>query len=399
MNEISNERDTMSTIKEFLKLESSGGILLVIAMVLALLFANSPLDFLYQGFIDTPVEVKIGALEIAKPLLLWINDGLMALFFLLIGLEVKREVLEGELSNRSQISLPGFAAVGGMLVPALIFWYFNQGDPATLRGWAIPTATDIAFALGILSLLGNRVPPGLKIFLLALAIMDDLGAIIIIAMFYTSDLSTISLILATTAVVALALMNYRGVRSKAAYVLVGVFLWTCVLKSGVHATLAGVALAFAIPLRFNDGSEGLLHDMEHRLHPWVAYAILPIFAFANAGVPLMGMSMADLTSGLTLGISGGLFVGKLIGVFGFAALAILIGAASMPDRVTWSQLFGVALLCGIGLTMSLFISSLAFEVSELEIVSRLGVLMGSLLSAIAGYLVLYFCLPKTDQTN
>ncbi len=390
--------EAMTAVKEFLKMESAGGILLVIAMVLALIFANTPLNFLYQGFIDVPVEVRIGALDIQKPLLLWINDGLMALFFLLIGLEVKREVLEGELSNRSQIALPGFAAVGGMVVPALFYYFFNSGDPEALRGWAIPTATDIAFALGILSLLGNRVPPGLKVFLLALAIMDDLGAIIIIAIFYTSDLSTLSLILASVAIVILALLNIYERRSRAAYVIVGVFLWTCVLKSGVHATLAGVALAFAIPLRFKDGSDGLLHDMEHRLHNWVAYLILPVFAFANAGVPLMDMSIEDLKSGITLGITAGLFIGKQIGVFGFAAIAILIGVATMPKNANWAQLWGISCLCGIGLTMSLFVSSLAFEVSEAEMMARLGVLIGSLVSAVLGYIILHFSLPKTDQT-
>lgn len=383
----------MQTIRDFLKLESASGLLLIGAMVLALISANTPLASLYGAFLDTQVAVQIGALKLAKPLLLWINDGLMAIFFLLVGLEVKREVLEGELSSLPQIALPGIAAVGGMLVPAAIYAWLNWSDPVALKGWAIPAATDIAFALGVMALLGKRVPNALKLFLLTLAILDDLGAIVIIALFYTNQLSTVSLALAALAIAALIVMNRLGVTRVAAYMVVGVFLWICVLKSGVHATLAGVALAFAIPLRGEDkhGHSPLQH-LEHDLHPWVAFIILPIFAFANAGISFAGMSPSALLAPIPLGIALGLFVGKQLGIFGLSWLGVRLGVARLPQGIGWRQFYGMATLCGIGFTMSLFVSTLALEhVSDhIGVAARLGVLMGSLLSAVAGYLLLRF---------
>jgi len=388
--------------RQFIQLEASSGLILMGAAVLALLIANSPIAHWYQALLDTPAEVRIGPLEVAKPLLLWINDGLMAVFFLLVGLEVKREIREGELSEPSRVVLPGFAALGGMVVPALVYAWFNRGDPVALSGWAIPAATDIAFALGILYLLGDRIPLALKLFLMTVAIFDDLAAIAIIALFYSGDLSLLALALAGLALLVLFLMNRRGVTRIAAYVVVGVALWIFVLKSGVHATLAGVALAFAIPMgdrrqeepdghHHGEHAHSPLHHMEHALHPWVAYAILPIFAFANAGVPLSGMSLNTLVDPVTLGIAGGLLVGKQAGVFGASWLAIrLAGSVQRPPGVSWTQLYGVSLLCGVGFTMSLFISSLAFEHTGVDNVNlaRLGILAGSFVAAIAGYLIL-----------
>ncbi|MCR4347818.1 MAG: Na+/H+ antiporter NhaA [Sulfuricaulis sp.] len=380
-------------IRDFLRLESAGGILLVIAAAIAMVLANSPITHLYDGFLATPVEIRIGEFQIAKPLLLWINDGLMAVFFLLIGLELKREMLEGRLSSYKQLLLPTIAAVGGMVVPAMVYFFLNRGDPVALQGWAIPTATDIAFALGVLSLLGNRVPASLKLFLVTLAILDDVGAIVIIALFYTSDLSGISLTSAAIALLVLFALNLRGVVHMAAYVLVGIVLWVSVLKSGVHATLAGVVLAFAIPLRTKaKNAKPLLVQLEHSLHPWVAYGILPLFAFANSGVSLAGMSLAQAFAPVPLGIALGLFAGKQAGVFVFAWITIKLRLAKLPEGANWWQLYGVALLCGIGFTMSLFIGSLAFDqtAAEYSTVDRLGILMGSVVSAIVGYLVLRY---------
>ncbi|MDH5486678.1 MAG: Na+/H+ antiporter NhaA [Gammaproteobacteria bacterium] len=380
-------------IRDFLRLESAGGILLVAAAAVAMLLANSPIAALYDGFLATPVEIRIGDFQIAKPLLLWINDGLMAVFFLLIGLELKREMLEGRLSSYKQVMLPAIAAVGGMVVPAAVYYFLNRDDAVALQGWAIPTATDIAFALGVLSLLGNRVPASLKLFLVTLAILDDVGAIVIIALFYTSDLSGVSLTWAAVALLALFALNRRGVVHLAAYVLVGIVLWVSVLKSGVHATLAGVALAFAIPLRTGDRSiKAPLLQLEHSLHPWVAYGILPLFAFANSGVSLAGMSLAQALAPVPLGIALGLFLGKQLGVFVFSWITIKLRIAKLPEGANWWQLYGVAVLCGIGFTMSLFIGSLAFDqtASDYSTVDRLGILMGSVVSAIAGYLILRF---------
>lgn len=381
----------ITLIREFLRLEAAAGIILFMAAVLGMTLDNSPLRWLYDALLTTTVAIQVGALEIHKPLLLWINDGFMAIFFLLVGLEIKREVLEGELSSFSQAALPGMAAIGGMLFPAGVYVALNLHSPETMRGWAIPAATDIAFALGVLALLGPRVPASLKIFLLALAIMDDLGAIVIIAIFYTADLSTTSLGLAAIGIGMLIALNLFGVTRIAAYVVTGLFVWICVLKSGVHATLAGVAIAFAIPLRAQDedGHSPLIH-LEHTLHPWVSYGILPLFAFANAGVSLAGLSMSSLLEPVPLGIAAGLFVGKQIGVFGMTFAAVKFGISSMPEGTTWPQFYGIALLTGIGFTMSLFIGTLAFEDPSYAPGVRMGVITGSILSAVAGYLILRF---------
>jgi Na+:H+ antiporter, NhaA family len=378
-------------IADFLKLESAGGLLLVAAAALALICSNSPLRQAYDDLLKIPVEMRFGSFAIAKPLLLWINDGLMAIFFLLVGLEVKREVIEGELSTPAQIVLPVVAGIGGMLVPALIYFIFNRGNGAALNGWAIPTATDIAFALGVLSLLGKRVPVSLKIFLTAVAIADDLGAIVIIALFYTAELSIAMLFLAAVAIAVLFALNFQKVTRIAPYVIVGVILWVFVLKSGVHATLAGVAIAFAVPLKTRN-AEGTapLHQLEHSLHPWVAFGVLPIFAFANAGVSFAGVTLTALAEPLPLGIAAGLFAGKLIGVFGASAVLIRLGLAKLPEGAGWLQLIGVAALCGVGFTMSLFIGSLAFDGPDYFTPLRLGVIAGSVLSGVTGYLLLRF---------
>ncbi|WP_448106619.1 Na+/H+ antiporter NhaA [Pseudomonas azerbaijanoccidentalis] len=378
-----------STFTRFFQLEAASGLLLIAAAVLALIINNSPLSWLYNGLLETPVVAQVGALQIAKPLLLWINDGLMAMFFLLIGLEVKREVLDGQLSKPSQIVLPGAAAIGGMVVPALIYWFLNRDNPAALSGWAIPTATDIAFALGVLALLGKRVPVSLKLFLMTLAIIDDLGAIIIIAIFYSGALSTLSLALAAACIAALIGMNRLGVVKLGPYMIIGLILWVCVLKSGVHATLAGVTLAFCIPLRTKNAEPSPLLTLEHALHPWVAYGILPLFAFANAGLSLSGVTVDSFTHDVPMGIAVGLLLGKAVGVFGLTWLAVKIGIAALPQGANWGQILGVAILCGIGFTMSLFVGSLAFEpgVSDYAGMDRMGILTGSILAALIGYAV------------
>ncbi|MDB6141037.1 MAG: nhaA [Pseudomonas sp.] len=376
-----------STLTRFLQMEAASGLLLIAAAALALIINNSPLAWLYNGLLDVPVVAQVGALKIAKPLLLWINDGLMALFFLLIGLEVKREVLEGHLSKPSQIVLPGAAAIGGMVVPALIYWFLNKDNPAALGGWAIPMATDIAFALGVLALLGKRVPVSLKLFLMTLAIIDDLGAIIVIAVFYSGELSNVSLMLAGLSIIALIVMNKLGVVKLGPYLLIGVLLWVCVLKSGVHATLAGVVLAFCIPLRTKNAEASPLLSLEHALHPWVAFWILPLFAFANAGVPLTGVTVESFTHHVPLGIAAGLLLGKTVGVFGLTWLAVKTSMATLPTGANWGQVFGVSILCGIGFTMSLFVGSLAFVpgASEFAGMDRMGILTGSIIAALVGY--------------
>ena len=378
-----------STFTRFFQLEAASGLLLIAAAVLALIINNSPLSWLYNGLLETPVVAQVGALKIAKPLLLWINDGLMALFFLLIGLEVKREVLDGQLSKPSQIVLPGAAAIGGMVVPALIYWFLNRDNPPALNGWAIPTATDIAFALGVLALLGKRVPVSLKLFLMTLAIIDDLGAIVIIAIFYSGELSTLSLALAAACIAALIGMNRLGVVKLGPYMIIGLILWVCVLKSGVHATLAGVTLAFCIPLRTKNAEPSPLLTLEHALHPWVAYGILPLFAFANAGLSLSGVTAESFTHDVPMGIAIGLLLGKTVGVYGLTWLAVKTGIAALPQGANWGQVLGVAILCGIGFTMSLFVGSLAFEpgVSDYAGMDRMGILTGSILAALIGYAV------------
>jgi NhaA family Na+:H+ antiporter len=377
----------LSSIQKFLKLESAGGIALCMAAAIALVLANSPLAALYARLLDLPIAVRVGGLGIEKPLLLWVNDGLMAVFFMLVGLEVKREVVEGELSRRSSAALPGIAALGGMAGPALVYLACNWGDPAALRGWAIPTATDIAFALAVLALLGPRVPASLKIFLLAVAIIDDLGAIIIIAAFYTAQLSLVALLAAAAGIAVLVLLNLCGVSRRAGYALLGIFVWVCVLKSGIHATLAGVVTGLAVPLRTADGSSPA-RDFEHDLHPWVAFGVLPVFAFANAGVGLAGIALSGLLQPVQIGTELGLLVGKQAGVIGSIWLATRIGLAKLPEGADWIQLYGVALLTGIGFTMSLFIGTLAFPAEAYDTDIRVAVLLSSLISAISGYLVL-----------
>ncbi len=379
----------IQAIRNFFKLQAAGGILLGLTTILALIVENSILSSLYGKFLTTPVSVQIGAFIIDKPLLLWINDGLMAIFFLLVGLEIKREILEGQLSTREQLMLPMIAALGGLTLPALIYVYVNWGDPEAINGWAIPAATDIAFALGVITLLGNRVPEALKVTLVAVAIIDDLAAIIIIALFYTENLSLTSLGLATIALIGLYILNRKGVTKLTPYMLLGLFLWACVLKSGVHATLAGVALAFFIPLRATNKLGGSpARSLEHGLHPWVAFAVLPIFAFANAGVSLEGLSLEMLMQPITLGIAAGLFLGKQIGVMGFTYVGIKLKLFSLPRDVTWRHYYGMSLITGIGFTMSLFIGTLAFDDVEHQTAVRLGVITGSLLSGLLGYAVL-----------
>ncbi len=376
---------------KFIALESASGILLVCAAVLAILCNNSPLAPLYSLFLHTPLEIRVGALKIAKPLLLWINDGLMAIFFLLVGLEVKRELYLGQLSTFSKAALPLIAALGGMVTPAIIYILLNHADPVSLKGWAIPTATDIAFALGVLIMLGEKVPRGLKLFLLAVAVIDDIGAILIIAIFYAGDLSALSLILATALLGILILLNRLRVTKIAPYILLGIFLWICVLKSGVHATLAGVVLALCIPLKGKkEGDRSPAHIIEHTLHPWVHFGIMPLFAFTNAGVSLAGISLKTLFARVPLGIGAGLFIGKQAGVFGFSWIAVKMRLARMPEGVSWLEFYGLSVLCGIGFTMSLFIGSLAFEHGgpDLETAVRLGVLTGTLLSGVWGYALL-----------
>ncbi|MCT4701851.1 Na+/H+ antiporter NhaA [Enterobacteriaceae bacterium H20N1] len=378
------------TLQRFFHGDAASGILLIIAASMAMVLAN--LDFtsgFYQAFLETPVEVRIGSLDISKNLLLWVNDALMAIFFLMIGLEVKRELVEGSLASCRQAALPMIAALGGMLVPAAIYLIFNYQDPITREGWAIPAATDIAFALGILALLGNRVPVALKVFLMALAIIDDLGAIIIIALFYTSDLSLLSLAVAAGAIAVLALLNICNVRRTGLYILVGLVLWTAVLKSGVHATLAGVIIGFLIPLREKAGRSPA-RALEHVLHPWVAFLILPLFAFANAGVSLHGVTLEGLTSLLPMGIVAGLFIGKPLGISLFCWAALKLRLASLPEGTTGKDIMAVGVLCGIGFTMSIFIASLAFGSVDPALITwaKLGILMGSLLSAVVGYSML-----------
>ncbi len=379
---------TFSRIQEFIRLEISGGVVLMIAAIFAMIIANTPLSATYDLILGTYIKVGIGNFEIAKPAILWINDGLMAIFFFLVGLEIKREVLAGELSSFDKAILPIMAAIGGMAVPGIIFAIVNWGTPENLNGWAIPTATDIAFALGILALIGSRAPISLKIFLLAIAIIDDLGAIVIIAIFYTSELSLSALSFSVIGFAAAVALNRMGVQRTAPYLLVGIVMWVFVLKSGVHATLAGVLIAFTIPLKTKNEDEALLYKMEHGLHPWVAFLILPVFAFANAGVNFTGIGIDDLLQPLTLGIAVGLFLGKQIGVFLATWIGVKSGIARLPENVSWKHVYGVACLTGVGFTMSLFIGSLAFTTADVMNAVRLGVVLGSVLSGIIGYLLL-----------
>ncbi len=391
-------------ITKFLRLESAGGIILIMMALLAMTLANSPLSGYYQQFLDLDVQLRFGALDIHKPLLLWINDGLMAIFFLVIGLEVKREMIDGALSTRAQATFPAIAALGGMVAPALIYLLFNHGVPETHAGWAIPAATDIAFALGVMALLGNRVPVSLKVFLLALAIIDDLGVIFIIALFYTSELSMTALGVAAAATALLFWMNRRGVDRLSFYMIVGAVLWVAVLKSGVHATLAGVVLGFMIPYKGKRYSSPLKH-LEHKLHGWCVYFILPLFAFANAGVSLTGLTLGSLASAVPLGVMLGLCVGKPIGITLISYLALKLKLAKLPEGTNFGQIMAVSVLCGIGFTMSMFIASLAFsaDAHHYDTLSRLGILCGSTIAAVSGYLILRATLPvvrlSTIQDN
>jgi len=372
------------------------------AAVLALIVANTSLKSYYTLLLDTPVAIRIGTLEIAKPLLLWINDGLMAVFFFLVGLELKRELIEGELSDKKNIILPGVGAIGGMAIPALIYIYFNVGDPTAMKGWAIPAATDIAFALGVLTLLGSRVPVSIKIFLTSLAIFDDVGAILIIAMFYTAKISITSLVIVVICIPVLALINKRNPESTSLYILVGIVMWVAMLKSGVHATLTGVILALFIPLKSKTNlNYSPLKSMEHDLHSVVAFFVLPIFAFANAGVSFSGVGGGQLLHSVPLGIALGLFVGKQVGVFGLCWLVIKVKLTSLPNGMSWGALYGTAALCGIGFTMSLFIGSLAFEETGVNLMfdERLGILLGSLAAGLVGYVVLRVSLRSNNQLN
>jgi NhaA family Na+:H+ antiporter len=381
----------LAAIKDFLKWEAAGSVVLLAAALLALILSNSGAAGLYDTLLQMPFGITLGDIGLTKPLLLWINDGLMAIFFFLVGLEIKREVLEGELSSLPQLALPGLAALGGMVVPAAIFALVNWPHPANLDGWAIPAATDIAFAIGILGLVGARAPLSLKIFLLALAILDDLGAIIVIAIFFTADLSLLSLALAGVCTLVLILFNRLNVQSLAAYILVGIVMWVCDLKSGVHATLAGVVLAFTIPLRNpREPDQSMLRRCEHALHPWISFGIMPVFAFANAGVSLSGIGPAQLLDPVALGVAGGLFIGKQAGVFAMTWLCVRLGFGKLPQGATWLQVYGVAMLTGIGFTMSLFIGSLAFtDPAQINAV-KIGVLGGSILSASCGFVLLRY---------
>lgn len=395
------KRASSIALQRFFEHETAGGILLIVAAALAMMMANSPLYGHYDLLIDTPVVVSIGDFLLAKPLLLWINDGLMAIFFLLVGLELKRELLEGELSSAKKIALPAVGAFGGMLIPALIYWWVNKDNPVALSGWAIPAATDIAFALGVLALLGSRVPITVKVFLTSIAVFDDVGAILIIAFFYTSKISMFALIVASICCAILFIFNRSGVMTLRAYLFIGLIMWVALLKSGVHATLGGVILAFFIPMSSPRPHPEIkipspLKFLEHELHAPVAFLILPVFAFANSGIRFIGMGVEDFIHSVPVGIAGGLFIGKQIGVFLFCALAIKLGMAKLPKGMNWKHLYGVAALCGIGFTMSLFIGSLAFEESGINAVvdERLGIVFGSLASALLGYFVLKFAGSK-----
>jgi NhaA family Na+:H+ antiporter len=385
-------------ITDFFKLESAGGILLFLSALLAIIVANTDLEVYYKMLLSTPVELRVGTLEVAKPLLLWINDGLMAIFFFLVGLELKRELLEGELSDKRNIILPGVGAIGGMLIPALIYLYFNANDPVAAKGWAIPAATDIAFALGVLTLLGSRVPISVKIFLTSLAIFDDIGAIIIIAIFYTSNLSITALLVVVFCLPLLALLNKRNVVSHSPYIIIGVIMWIATLKSGVHATLAGVILAMFIPLKSKKNpNPSPLKNLEHDLHSVVAFFVLPVFAFANAGINFHGVTSEQILHDVSLGTALGLFLGKQLGIFAFCFIFIKLKLTKLPQGMNWPVLYGTSALCGVGFTMSLFVGSLAFEETGVNLLfdERLGIIIGSLASGLLGYAILRSSLKKT----
>ncbi len=391
-----------NSLVKFFKMESAGGLVLMATALLAIIIANSPLYEYYKMLIDIPIEFKIGALEVAKPILLWVNDGLMAIFFFLIGLELKREVMEGELSSVQNIIFPGIGAIGGMAIPAAIYVIFNYNDPVAMKGWAIPAATDIAFALGILSLLGSRVPVSIKVFLTSLAIFDDIGAILIIALFYTAKISLIALAVAAICIVVLIILNRLHVEARSVYLTIGIIMWFALLKSGVHATLAGVVMAMFIPITSkNDPDFSPLKTLEHDLHSAVAFLILPVFAFMNSGINLKGVGLEQISHGVSLGIILGLFIGKQLGIMVFCWIGVKLKLTNLPPGIRWSTLYGTAILCGIGFTMSLFIGSLSFEETGVNLLfdERLGIIIGSLFSGILGYFVLKFTLDKKVNTE
>lgn len=383
----------------FFRMEAAGGLLLLLAAAVAIVMRNSGFAGVYDLLQNFPMTFGVGDYSLTKPAVLWINDGLMAIFFLLVGLEVKREILAGQLSRRDQITLPVVAAIAGMAVPALVYVFVNMGTPETLRGWAIPSATDIAFALCLFSLVGSRAPLSLKVLLTAIAVVDDMGAIVIIALFYTAELSLLSLLGAVACLALLVVLNRSGQMRLWPYLLVGAFLWFFVFKSGLHATIAGVLTALTIPLRTRrPDQKSPLKRLEHALHPWVAFAILPVFAFANAGVDLQGLSLAMLLDPIPLGIAAGLFIGKQIGIFGSCWLMIRMGWARMPFNANWMSLYGMAILCGVGFTMSLFIGGLAFSTPLYLNEVRLGILTGSLISSLVGVAVLAMApRPKVES--
>ncbi len=396
-------QDIRKDIGEFFKKEAAGGMLLFVAAICALIIANTPLNVFYDSLIDLPFGIRLGDFKIDKPLLLWVNDGLMAVFFFLVGLELKREFMEGELSSAKKIVLPAIGALGGIIAPALIYAALNYDNPVALNGWAIPAATDIAFALGVLSLLGTRVPFSLKVLLTSMAIFDDIGAIIIIAIFYTGNLSLNALAIAITCCVVLFILNRLGVVQKSLYLTVGLIMWTALLKSGVHATLAGVVLAFFIPMvDKSNPNRSPLKMLEHDLHYTVALFIIPVFAFCNAGVNLAGVGIQQFLHSVPLGIAAGLFLGKQIGIFSLCWLSIKLKFAEMPEGATWLSLYGISVLCGVGFTMSLFIGSLAFEHIDAAVLfdERIGIMAGSLLSGVWGYMILRYAtrgrIPKVD---
>lgn len=386
------------SLAAFLHHEAAGGIALILAAALALLLANSPLALQYTDVLNAPASVGLGAYTLEKTISHWVNDGLMVIFFFVVGLEIKRELALGELSTAKRAAMPFAAALGGMIAPALIYALVNRDHPVALNGWAIPCATDIAFAVGVLALLGPRIPTALKVFLLALAIIDDLGAILIIAIFYTADLSLTALILAAAGVIGLVFLNRSGVTRIEPYMAAGFFIWLCVLKSGVHATLAGVTTALAIPLADKDGrmneTNSPLMWLQHALHPWATFCVLPLFALANAGVSLSGVTLGTLINPIPLGIILGLVLGKPAGIFVFSYCAARLGLADRPAGVTWMQIFGAGVLAGIGFTMSLFIGMLAFPQPEFGAAIRLGVLAGSIISAVAGAIILWRLAPR-----
>lgn len=389
-------------LNDFLNMESAGGILLIIAALSALLLANTPLSVYYDLLLSTPVAIQIGELEVAKPLLLWINDGLMALFFFLVGLELKRELIEGELSEKENIILPAIGAIGGIAVPGLIYAWLNRGDSVAMQGWAIPTATDIAFALGILSLLGSRIPLSVKVFLTSLAIFDDIAAIVIIAIFYTDNISLLALYFVISCLPVLFYLNWRGTQQMFPFILIFVLMWVAMLKSGIHATLTGVIVAFFIPLRCSKGSDNsMLKNLENDLHGTVAYFVLPLFAFANAGLTLVNIESDQVFHEVPMGIALGLFLGKQIGIFALCFIAIRLGITKLPDGMTYGSLYGTAALCGVGFTMSLFIGGLAFEATGVDRVfdERLGIIIGSIASGVLGYLVLRACYREEAESN